>query len=253
MGYPPTWTWDGVPPYLDLRWGTPPPHKCGQTENITSRHPSDAGGKNQQSDEKQIDHKSTTEKDEKSVSHHLDSTAARNCESSHSERMRISEQGFSETALTHSGNILFAFDMTRIKEEPPCDAKPVGECLANENCSESHVIEVKTELFSQTPNIQEYRLSTEERKISGGWPGENNVDEKSHLLLPQSSLGNFHWSQSNMRNQLKGDKKQFYVCGKCGKSYSREQGLVQHERTHTQVKNRSSIKSAENHSGKCRV
>ena len=52
----------GYPPYLDLRWGTPlprpemgylptqtwdwvpPPHKCGQTENITSRHPLDAGG-----------------------------------------------------------------------------------------------------------------------------------------------------------------------------------------------------------------
>ena len=58
MGYPlpPTiQTSDGVPPYLDLRWGTlpphldlgqgtPPPHKCGQSENITSRHPSDAGG-----------------------------------------------------------------------------------------------------------------------------------------------------------------------------------------------------------------
>ena len=26
--------------------GYPPPRKCGQTENITSRHPSDAGGKN---------------------------------------------------------------------------------------------------------------------------------------------------------------------------------------------------------------
>ena len=39
---PPTWTWD--PPYLDL--GPPPPPKCGQTENITSRHPSDAGGYN---------------------------------------------------------------------------------------------------------------------------------------------------------------------------------------------------------------
>ena len=53
MGCPPIWTWDGVPPYLDLGWGTPlprpemgyPPCKCGQTENITSRHPSDAGGK----------------------------------------------------------------------------------------------------------------------------------------------------------------------------------------------------------------
>ena len=43
----------GYPPYLDLRWGTPlprpemgypSPHKCGQTENIASHHPSDAGG-----------------------------------------------------------------------------------------------------------------------------------------------------------------------------------------------------------------
>ena len=48
MGYPPVWTWDGVPPpHPDLGWGTPPPHKCGQTENITFPHPSDAGGKNQ--------------------------------------------------------------------------------------------------------------------------------------------------------------------------------------------------------------
>ena len=48
MGYPPTQTWDGVPPspYLDLRWGTPPPCKCEQTENITFPHPSDVGGKN---------------------------------------------------------------------------------------------------------------------------------------------------------------------------------------------------------------
>ena len=44
MGYPPTQTWDGVAPYLDLGQGTP--RKCGQTENITSRHPSDAGGNN---------------------------------------------------------------------------------------------------------------------------------------------------------------------------------------------------------------
>ena len=45
---PPTQTWDGVPPYRDLRWGTlltwdgvppPPPRKCGQSENITSRLP----------------------------------------------------------------------------------------------------------------------------------------------------------------------------------------------------------------------
>ena len=28
-----------------LRLGPPPPPKCGQTENITSRHPLDAGGK----------------------------------------------------------------------------------------------------------------------------------------------------------------------------------------------------------------
>ena len=31
-------------PYLDLGWGTSPPRKCEQTENITSRHPSDVGG-----------------------------------------------------------------------------------------------------------------------------------------------------------------------------------------------------------------
>ena len=54
-GYPPTWTWN--PPFLDLDLGHPldlgpppyldlgPPQKCGQTQNITSRHPSDAGGK----------------------------------------------------------------------------------------------------------------------------------------------------------------------------------------------------------------
>ena len=66
MGYPlpPTWTWDryplprpgmgtpyldlkwGTTPYPDLSWGTPHPCTCGQTENITSRHPSDAVGKN---------------------------------------------------------------------------------------------------------------------------------------------------------------------------------------------------------------
>ena len=45
MGYPPTQTWDGVPPHLDLEQGTSPPRKCGQTENITFSHPSDAGGK----------------------------------------------------------------------------------------------------------------------------------------------------------------------------------------------------------------
>ena len=42
-GVPPQ-TWDGVPPYLNLGRGTP--SKCGQSENITFRHPSDAGGKN---------------------------------------------------------------------------------------------------------------------------------------------------------------------------------------------------------------
>ena len=31
---------------LTIQFGTPPPTKCGQTENITSRHPSDAGGNN---------------------------------------------------------------------------------------------------------------------------------------------------------------------------------------------------------------
>ena len=61
---PPTWTWTWYPPYPDLDLGPPPtqtwtwdpplpgpglgtpppPPKCGQTENITSRHPSDAGG-----------------------------------------------------------------------------------------------------------------------------------------------------------------------------------------------------------------
>ena len=73
LGTPLPRPWDGVPPYLDLGWGTPlprpemgyppypdlrwgtplprpemgnppPPRKCGQSENITSRHPSDAGG-----------------------------------------------------------------------------------------------------------------------------------------------------------------------------------------------------------------
>ena len=52
MGYSPYLDLGWVPPYLDLGWGTPlprprmgyPPRKCGQTENITSRHPSDAGG-----------------------------------------------------------------------------------------------------------------------------------------------------------------------------------------------------------------
>ena len=55
----PTWTWTWNPPHLDLEPPpppgpgtplpgprTPPPPKCGQTENITFRHPSDAGGKN---------------------------------------------------------------------------------------------------------------------------------------------------------------------------------------------------------------
>ena len=47
MGYHPTWTWDGVPPSCpDLRWGTPSPRKCEQTENITFPHPSDAGSNN---------------------------------------------------------------------------------------------------------------------------------------------------------------------------------------------------------------
>ena len=61
--YPPLQTLDGVPhpdlgwgyPQLDLGWGylpvqivmgVPLPRKCGQTENITFPHPSDAGGKN---------------------------------------------------------------------------------------------------------------------------------------------------------------------------------------------------------------
>ena len=46
MGYP--------PPHPDLRWGTlpPPPRKCGQTENITFPHPSDAGGKKVQLQQK---------------------------------------------------------------------------------------------------------------------------------------------------------------------------------------------------------
>ena len=37
-GVPPVWTWPGYPP-------PPPPHRCGQTENITLPHPSDAVGK----------------------------------------------------------------------------------------------------------------------------------------------------------------------------------------------------------------
>ena len=42
MGYtPPTPGWGT--PCPDLGWGTPP-HMCGQTENITFPHPSDAGG-----------------------------------------------------------------------------------------------------------------------------------------------------------------------------------------------------------------
>ena len=38
---PAVWTWDGYLPRPP-----PPPRKCGQSENITFRHPSDAGGKN---------------------------------------------------------------------------------------------------------------------------------------------------------------------------------------------------------------
>ena len=60
MGYPSPRPGMGYPPdlrlgtlYLDLGWGNPqsppPPRKCGQTENISSRHPSDAGGKNKKS------------------------------------------------------------------------------------------------------------------------------------------------------------------------------------------------------------
>ena len=63
-----SWSWMGNPPCPDLGWGTstshldpghgtppssrpgirypPHPRKCGQTENITFRHPSDAGGNN---------------------------------------------------------------------------------------------------------------------------------------------------------------------------------------------------------------
>ena len=54
MEVPPTW--DRVPAHPHLGWGTPihtwdgvPPNKCGlidACENLTSRHPSDAGGKN---------------------------------------------------------------------------------------------------------------------------------------------------------------------------------------------------------------
>ena len=43
MGYPPPRPEMGYPlPRPEM--GYPPPRKCGQTENITSRHPSDAGG-----------------------------------------------------------------------------------------------------------------------------------------------------------------------------------------------------------------
>ena len=45
---PPSQTWDGVPPPLDLTGVTPPPPEMWtekQTENSTSPHPSDAGGK----------------------------------------------------------------------------------------------------------------------------------------------------------------------------------------------------------------
>ena len=65
-GTPHTQTWDGVPPppsspgvpaHPPNRPGMgypPPPHKCGQTENITFPHPSDAGGNNSY-------HRSTTD------------------------------------------------------------------------------------------------------------------------------------------------------------------------------------------------
>ena len=43
MGVPPVQGWMGVPPHLDLA-GVPPPRRCGQTENITFPHPSDAVG-----------------------------------------------------------------------------------------------------------------------------------------------------------------------------------------------------------------
>ena len=43
-GYPLSWPGKGVPPPHQPDWGTPPPNKCGQTENITFPHPSDAGG-----------------------------------------------------------------------------------------------------------------------------------------------------------------------------------------------------------------
>ena len=56
-GVPPAQTWDGIPPHLDLGMGyplplsgpgmrlpPPLPRKCGQTENITFPHHSDAGG-----------------------------------------------------------------------------------------------------------------------------------------------------------------------------------------------------------------
>ena len=42
---PPILTWGGGTPHQPDE-GTPPPHKCGQTENITFPHPSDAGGNN---------------------------------------------------------------------------------------------------------------------------------------------------------------------------------------------------------------
>ena len=44
MGYPLYLNLGWGTPYLDLRWGTPPPRNGGQSENITFRHPSDAGG-----------------------------------------------------------------------------------------------------------------------------------------------------------------------------------------------------------------
>ena len=45
--YPPAWTWEGGTP-MSARWwfpSPPPPRNGGQSENITFRQPSDAGGK----------------------------------------------------------------------------------------------------------------------------------------------------------------------------------------------------------------
>ena len=56
-GYPPARTWEGGTPHPDLERGTPPaptqkppptpPTNGGPSENITFRHPSDAGGINE--------------------------------------------------------------------------------------------------------------------------------------------------------------------------------------------------------------